>query len=152
VGLSWQGQARELLREAGRVLVIGAKHFGHPGATQLEDLRALQALPRGPYDGIVWRVRAELRSGLEQLKPLLTPGAPLLLLAEARRPPQALLRSLLGGQGWPLYELEELCEGLLLRGLSEPRLLAASKAGCAVAARNPQRRSALDAFFEQPAS
>jgi hypothetical protein len=149
MGLAWQGAARELFQGCDHVLLVSAKSFGHAGATQLDDLRAAQAVPHGPYDGIVWRVRSALDQGLETLKPLLHPGAALLLVVEARRPPEALFRSLLGRPSWPPCTLEDACEALLLRGLSEPRLLAESKAGFAVGARNVQQRSSLDAFFEQ---
>jgi hypothetical protein len=150
MALAWQAAARELFQGKDHVLLVSAKSFGHAGATQLDDLRAVQAAPHGPYDGIVWRVRSELRAGLEVFKPLLHPGAALLLVVEARRPPEALFRSLLGKPSWPPYLLEDVCEALLLHGLREPRLLTAGKAGFAVSAKNVQQRSPLDAFFEQP--
>jgi hypothetical protein len=149
MALAWHGAARELFEGCEPLLVISARTFTHAGATQLEEIGATGAAAHGPYRGIVWRVRGSLDPGLSQLKPLLLPGAALLLVVEARRP-EALLRSLLGKPAWPPYVLEDACEALLLQGLSEPRLVAESKAGFAAAARNPTQRSALDAFFEQP--
>ena len=110
MGLAWQAAARRLFDGCDQVLVVSAKSFGHPGARQLEDLRAAQAVAHGPYHGVVWRVRAELGPGLSVLKGLLQPGAALLVVVEARRPPEALLRSLLGKPGWPPYVLEDVCE------------------------------------------
>jgi hypothetical protein len=149
MGLSWHGAARELFEGCEPLLVVSARGFAAAGATHLEDVGALQAAAHGPYRGIVWRVRAALEPGLARLRPLLMPGAALLLVVETRRP-EALLRSLLGKPAWPLYVLEDVCEALLVKGLSEPRLVAESKAGFAATARNPTQRSTLDAFFEQP--
>jgi hypothetical protein len=151
MGLAWQGAARGLFESCDQILVVNAKNFGHPGATQLEDLRAAQAAAHGPYHGILWRVRSALRPGLSVLKPLLHLGAPVLLVVEARRPPEALLRSLFGKPGWPPHGLEDVCEALLLKGFGEPMLHVASKAGFAVSAKNPAVPSQLDVFFEQPA-
>jgi hypothetical protein len=149
MGLAWQGPARALFEGGEPLLVVSAKSFAHERATHLEDVSAARATAHGPYRGIVWRVRAPLQPGLGLLRSLLLPGAPLLVVVEARRP-EALLRSLLGRPAWPAYVLEDVCEALLLKGLSEPRLLAASTAGFAAAARNPSQPSPLDAFFEQP--
>ena len=60
MGLAWQAAARALFESCDQVLIVGAKNFGHPGARQLEDLRAAQAVAHGPYPGIVWRVRSAL--------------------------------------------------------------------------------------------
>jgi hypothetical protein len=149
MGLAWHAAARELFEGCESLLVVSAKSFTAPGATQLEEVDALKAGARGPYRGIVWRVRTPLEPGLSLLRPLLSPGAALLLVVEARRP-EALLRSLLGKPAWPPCSLEDVCEALVLKGLSEPRLLAATKAGFAAVARNPTLRSTLDVFFEQP--
>jgi len=149
MGLAWHAAARELFESSEPLLVVSARSFAHPGATHLEDIAAARATAHGSYRGIVWRVRAALEPGLALLKPLLLPGAALLLVVEGGRP-EALLRSLLGRPAWPSCELEDACEALLLKGLSEPRLVAASKAGFAAAANNPTQRSTLDAFFEQP--
>jgi hypothetical protein len=149
MGLAWHAAARELFEGCDPLLVVGARSFTAAGAMHQEDLGAVKAGPDGPYRGIVWRVRSELEPGLALLRPLLLPGAALLLVVEVRRP-EALLRSLLGKPAWPAYVLEDACEALVLKGLSEPRLVAQSKAGFAAAARNPTQRSSLDVFFEQP--
>jgi hypothetical protein len=128
MGLTWHGAARELFEGCQPLLVISARRFTQAGATQLEDIGATGAAAHGPYRGIVWRVRGSLDPGLSRLKPLLLPGAALLLVVEARRP-EALLRSLLGKPAWPTYALEDVCEALLLKGLSEPQLVTESKAG-----------------------
>ena len=150
MGLAWQAAARELFEDKGQVLLVSAKNPDLARTTQVEDLRAAEVIPRGPYAGIVWRVHSPLFAGLEILQPKLEPGGILLLVIETASLPEALLGSVLGKPPRPRYVLEDVCEALLLKGMGEPTLLASDKGSFAVSAKNPLDRSLLDAFFEQP--
>ncbi len=92
------------------------------------------------------------RAGLAMLRPLLRPGAPVLLVAPSRPPALAQLRALLSRErAAQRPSIESLFEAVLLAGLCAPCVHTDHPGWLTVSACLPSACSTLDAFFAQPA-
>lgn len=142
-----RAQVRAAFPAEARVLVVGAKGANLPGA---HEISAPDAIVQGRWDGIAWFARDDLRANLARLRGALVPEGRLVLVVEPTGLSRQLWGALSGANSALPIAFEAACEALILAGLSTPRVLVAGKRGFALLAHAPERREALDAFFEQP--
>jgi hypothetical protein len=138
------------LAGAERGLCVGRKLPAAPNLRGVPAPEAASALAPG-FDALVWRLDRRFADGFRLLRPLLSPGARLVFVAELVPSVWGVARELLGGTPLPRFSREEIGEAALLHGLLGPRVWLETSRVLTLSAQLPARLEALDELFSQPA-
>ncbi len=132
-----------------RGLSIGKKLPVLQNMHSVADLASVAATSEH-FDGLMWRLDTDLRTGISGVRPVLAPGARLFLLVELVPSVWGVTRQLLGGREILRFTREAVCEDMLMLGLVSPRVWVEAGRWLAISAQLPRSPDALDLVFSQP--